>query len=104
MLSMLLTVVASSFALQTSALQEPATAALRVLPAPPSAPMKTDAKRVFFRFYDKNQDGFVTAGEVNHTRARREGAPLPGPTYVATRDRNGDGRLDWEEFAAADFV
>lgn len=73
-------------------------------PAVPSAPMSAAAKRVFFEDYDRNKDGFVTVEEVNVGRARSEGAPMPGPVYVRARDRNGDGRLSWLEFSAADFV
>lgn len=76
----------------------------RVVPAPASAPMTPEAKQMFFRVYDRDADGFVSISEVNYARARPEGAPLPGPAYVAERDRNGDGRLDWAEFSAADTV
>jgi len=71
---------------------------LRVVPDPgPCIPMTTEAKVVFFRFWDRDADGFASAIELHRGFARREGEVSPSVKFLEERDGDGDGRLSLDE-------
>lgn len=74
---------------------------LQLVPAPPSEPWDERAKHAFFRFADRDEDGFLVAEEVDRMIARRIGAPRPGPAFVNVRDEDRDGRLSLHEVLAS---
>jgi hypothetical protein len=51
---------------------------------------RTSERRVAFEMLDADRDGYVTAAE------------WPSTQRAFDLDRNGDGRVDWQEFDAAD--
>lgn len=64
-----------------------------------------------FALFDKNKDGFLTADEIvgilTRVRTSKDG-PVPSPVtkedaeaFVKMHDTNGDGKLDYDEFAHA---
>lgn len=49
---------------------------------------KSNRNRIFFNHYDRNRDGFISQNEMSPKLKRQ----------YASYDKNGDGRLDIEEF------
>ncbi|XP_062088241.1 probable calcium-binding protein CML18 [Humulus lupulus] len=67
------------------------------------SPYKEDQLRMMFRMFDSDGNGYITAAELAHSMAKLGHAltidELTG--MINEADRDGDGRIDFHEFATA---